>query len=169
MYVGPLDVCYFWNTLWIIPGHMRYPLDHYAKTTERTLGLPDIRCSGSWWRTFPINRPFHLHLPMPILLTPWRAPRLPKSFPWVLSEKLVKVGFKRSFWERETMSMLSFGVCFVPLYFDLFYPVFCLGNGFQVFIKHFLKTMMFSKGFLKESWFCNFLHCMYYYSSLGKV
>ena len=45
MYVGPLDVRYFWNILWIILGRTRHPLDHCAKTTGFTLGLPDVRCS----------------------------------------------------------------------------------------------------------------------------
>jgi hypothetical protein len=35
----------FRNTFWVIPGCMRHPLDYCAKTTERTLGLPDSRCS----------------------------------------------------------------------------------------------------------------------------
>ena len=48
------------------------------------------------------------------------------------------------------MSMLNFGVSFVPLYLALFYHVFCPSNGFQVFSKRFLKTNMFSKRFPKD-------------------
>jgi hypothetical protein len=44
-YVGPPDVRYFLNTLWVIPGRTRQPLDQCAQTTGRTLGLPDVRCS----------------------------------------------------------------------------------------------------------------------------
>jgi hypothetical protein len=39
------DVCYFLYTLWVIPGRTRYPLNQHAKTTRRTLGLLNIRCS----------------------------------------------------------------------------------------------------------------------------
>jgi hypothetical protein len=45
MYVGSPYVCYFLNTLWVIPGCTRYPLDHCAKTTGRTLRLPNVCCS----------------------------------------------------------------------------------------------------------------------------
>jgi hypothetical protein len=38
-----------------------------------------------------------------------------------------------------------------------------------VFIKRSLKIMMFSKDFLKESLFGDFLHCMCCFASLGKV
>jgi hypothetical protein len=44
-YVGPPDVRYYWDTLSVILGCMRRPLDHCAKTTGRTLGLPDVHCS----------------------------------------------------------------------------------------------------------------------------
>jgi hypothetical protein len=36
MYVEPPDICYFLNTLWIILGRTRQPLNHWARTTERT-------------------------------------------------------------------------------------------------------------------------------------
>jgi hypothetical protein len=38
-----------------------------------------------------------------------------------------------------------------------------------VSIKHSLKIMMFSKDFLKESLFCDFLRCMYCFTSLKEV
>jgi hypothetical protein len=38
-----------------------------------------------------------------------------------------------------------------------------------VLIKCSLKIIMFSKDFLKESLFCDFLHCMCCFASLGKV
>jgi hypothetical protein len=38
-----------------------------------------------------------------------------------------------------------------------------------VFIKRSLKIMMFSKDFLRASLFYDFLRCMYYFASLGKV
>jgi hypothetical protein len=46
---------------------------------------------------------------------------------------------------------------------------FYLDEVFLVFIKRSLKIMMFSKDFLKVSLFCDFLCCMYYFASLGKV
>jgi hypothetical protein len=44
-YVGPPDVLYFFNTLWVIPGRTRHPLGQCAQTTGCTLGLPDVRYS----------------------------------------------------------------------------------------------------------------------------
>jgi hypothetical protein len=41
-YVGPPNVRYFLNTLWVIPGRTRHPLDQCAQTTGCTLGLPNI-------------------------------------------------------------------------------------------------------------------------------
>ena len=38
------------------------------------------------------------------------------------------------------MSVLSFGVSFVPLYLVLFYSMFYLGNGFQMFPKAFSQN-----------------------------
>jgi hypothetical protein len=38
-----------------------------------------------------------------------------------------------------------------------------------MFIEHSLKIMMFSKNFLKVSLCCDFLRCMCYFASLGKV
>jgi hypothetical protein len=38
-----------------------------------------------------------------------------------------------------------------------------------VFIKRSLKIMMFSKDFLKESLFCDFLRCMCYFTRLEEV
>jgi hypothetical protein len=40
--MGPLDVRYFWNTIWVILGRMRHSLDHcanrtYARVAERPL------------------------------------------------------------------------------------------------------------------------------------
>jgi hypothetical protein len=35
-YAGPLDLRYFLNTLWIIPGCTRQPLNHWTRTTGRT-------------------------------------------------------------------------------------------------------------------------------------
>ena len=48
------------------------------------------------------------------------------------------------------MFVLSFGVSFIPLYLALFYHVFCLGNGFQVFFKRFSKQRCFQSVFLKN-------------------
>jgi hypothetical protein len=56
---GPPDVCFvnstmdvhgttghtLWDTLLVVPGRTRHPLDQCAKTIGRTLGLPDVRCS----------------------------------------------------------------------------------------------------------------------------
>jgi hypothetical protein len=35
----------FWSILWVIHRRTRHPLDQCGKTTERTLGLPDVRYS----------------------------------------------------------------------------------------------------------------------------
>jgi hypothetical protein len=35
----------FWNTIWVMPGHTRHPLDHCTRTTGRMLGLPEVRYS----------------------------------------------------------------------------------------------------------------------------
>jgi hypothetical protein len=56
--VGPPDVRYFLITLWIIPGCMGQPLNHWARTTGRTplAGRPPL--FGPINRTLP-PRIFH--------------------------------------------------------------------------------------------------------------
>jgi hypothetical protein len=74
----------FWSTLWVIPGRMRHPLNQCAKTTGRTLGLPDVRCSV---RELVTNFSYKQTVPPPISLThshplvcPYAAKTLSLSF-----------------------------------------------------------------------------------------
>jgi hypothetical protein len=38
--VGPLDVCYFLNTLWVIPGRMRHPDGDQGTTSKDLVQVP---------------------------------------------------------------------------------------------------------------------------------
>jgi hypothetical protein len=103
-YVGPPDVRYFLNTLWIIPGRTRQPLNHWARTTDvhPLAGCPLL--SG------PINRA----LPPRISHSFQNAPRLPKCFQSVskLSECLVSVRVRNI----RNAELLQF--CFKEVTFD---------------------------------------------------
>jgi hypothetical protein len=65
--------------------------------------------------------------------------------------------------------VLSFGVRPVPLLLSLVISCFCPDNGFKCSLSVFLKMVMFQKGFLNESRFCDSLRCMFYFDSLERV
>jgi hypothetical protein len=66
--------------------------------------------------------------------------------------------------------MLSFGVSSILFVFSIVLSyIFCLDEVFQVFIKHSLKIMVFSKDYFKVSLCCNLLHYMCYFANLEEV
>jgi hypothetical protein len=62
-YVGPPDVHYFLNTLWVIPGRIRHLLDHCARIIGCMLGLPDVCLSD---RELVSDFPYK-YLPPPLI------------------------------------------------------------------------------------------------------
>jgi hypothetical protein len=119
MYVGPPDVRYFLNTLWIISRRTRYFLDHCARTTERTLGLPNVRRFDR-----ELVADFSYKYPPPPLIPhahshPLVCPYAIRTPFHVLRESLVrKSASKRRFQVGEAISMLNFGVILIPLVFN---------------------------------------------------
>jgi hypothetical protein len=66
--------------------------------------------------------------------------------------------------------MLSFGVSSIFFVFSIVLSyIFCLDEVFQVFIKHSLKIMVFSKDSFKVSLCCDFFPYMCYFASLEEV
>jgi hypothetical protein len=147
-YMGPSDVRYFLNTLWVILGHMKHLLDQYTQTTGHTLGLPKVRCSvRELVADFSINSP-----PLPFIphafFFPWYAPRLPEPFLGVLREKSIRKNVDGEFRGKGNMSVLSFGVRSISFCcYHLVILWLCLNTDFKVVIVLLLELSTFSKSF----------------------
>jgi hypothetical protein len=171
MYVGPPDVHYFFNILWVISRRMRHSLDYCARTTGRTLGLPNVRLSDK-----ELVADFPYKCPPPALIShahshPLLCPLAARTPFHVLRESLArKSASKRSFQGGEAMSMLSFGVILVSLTFNtVMVLVLCLVEFSKCSSSFFLKVIMFARNSFKIPLCCDFLHCMCYFICLEEV
>jgi hypothetical protein len=68
----------FWNTLWVIPGHMLQPFTHCVNSTGCMLGFGErLLLFGELVATLPYKCPLPSLL-LHTILELWHAPRLPK-------------------------------------------------------------------------------------------